>query len=220
MHTQKISGEPIDLSFCTDIYQLHAEISNDKDLDTFGLLKEKEQNKIILSSYNRIDFAEIYMFFDYDGHAPLAHDEKIKELLALFNEETSFGKLYVSYPMVEALKHISDSIDFKNLKVEAKVKIGYKQIINQDIDNKYKDLTLYTKQIWILIIELHLKKMNHIVNEDYSLPKSNIQQGEIFLNQLKKYIAIDATVAVVSSFPIFLFDYYGFEFISKLLSNK
>ena len=51
------------------------------------------------------------MFFDYDGHAPLADDEKIKELLILFNEETSFGKLYISYPMIEALKHINESKD-------------------------------------------------------------------------------------------------------------
>ena len=111
-----VENSIIHCAYCSDIYLLHKEISEDTDLDTFALLKDKPSNKDILSSYQRNEFAEIYMFFDYDGHATMADDEKIKEVLSFFDEETTSGKLYISYPMVESLKHFSKTIDFANLK--------------------------------------------------------------------------------------------------------
>lgn len=210
----------VQCAYCTDIYQLHREISEDEDLDTFALLKEKLQNAESLSAYNRNDFAEIYMFFDYDGHATLADDTKIVEVLNFFNEETTSGKLFISYPMVEALKHYSDAMDFKQKKVEAKEKIKYKKIVSEECNKQLIDLTIYSKAIWIQLVDLHLKKMNYIVRDEYSFPTDNITQKEIFFKQLDKYINIDSTVSVLSAFPIFLFDYYGYDFIVEFLKGK
>ena len=99
----------------------------DEDLDTFNLLKERSLlNKEILNEFNRNDFAEIYLFFDYDGHSTLANDSKLESMLRFFNEETFVGKLYISYPMVEALKHIQDEDAFRYVKVLAKKNIHYK----------------------------------------------------------------------------------------------
>ena len=206
--------------YCNDVYELHKVIAEDEDLDTFALLKEIPKNKQTLAAFNRNDFAEIYLFFDYDGHDNLASDEKIKEILAFFDEETDAGKLYISYPMVEALKHIPNAKDFKDLKVTAKTNIRYKQLVNSEAKNELKQLNKYTKTIWVFLIELHLKKMNFIMDDHYMLPTENKTQFNLFLKQLEKYIAVDATVAVLSAFPIFLFDYYGYKSISKLLSIK
>lgn len=214
-----VENSIIQCAYCNNIYHLHKELSEDKDLDTFLLLKELPKNKIILSSYSRNDFAEIYMFFDYDGHDSSADDKKVIETLNFFNEETESGILFISYPMVEALKHYSDTIDFKRLKVKAKKNIKYKQIVHNEAQNELKQITKYTKEIWVQLIKLHLSKANFIANEDYSLPKTNISQSDIFLKQLKNYINNDSTVAVLSSFPIFLFDYYGADFIYKLLAE-
>ena len=52
-------------AYCNDIYELHKVISQDEDLDTFELLKEVPQNREILTSYKRSDFAEIYLFFEF-----------------------------------------------------------------------------------------------------------------------------------------------------------
>jgi hypothetical protein len=156
------------------------------------------------------------MFFDYDGHAPLADNEKIKKVLSFFNEETSFGKLYISYPMVEALKHYSNSIDFKSLKVKAREDISYKRMVSQNCNNELINLTAYTKDIWIHLIEQHLSKMNYITNDDYSLPTEKKSQIEIFLKQLEKYVDADSTISVLSSFPVFIFDYYGDKYVLKL----
>ncbi len=61
--------------------------------------------------------------------------------------------------------------------------------------------------------------MNHVVNDDYSLPTVVIPQNEVFFKQLEKYINVDSTVAVLSSFPVFLFDYYGYKYICQLLGK-
>ena len=95
----------VQCAYCANIYKLYKDIIEDEDLDTFLLLKELPNNQEIFSQYNSNDFAEIYMFFDYDGHDTIADDKKVTELLKFFNEETLKGKLFISYPMVEALKH-------------------------------------------------------------------------------------------------------------------
>lgn len=202
----------IQCAFCTDIYKLYKDIC-EEDYDTFLLLKEKNQN--ILSSYTRTDFAEIYLFFDYDGHAPTANDDKIKEVLTFFNEETDKGKLFLSYPMVEAIKHFSNEINFKELKVKAKENIRYKHIVSNEADSKLIDLTAYKKETWLKLIDANLKKMNYIVNGNFTLPKSIHSQEEVFKYQIEKYITIDETVAVLSSFPIFLFEYYGTKLLEE-----
>ena len=56
--------------------------------------------------------------------------------------------------------------------------------------------------------------------DSYSLSSKNQPQFDLFLKQLEKYIEIDNVVAVLSAFPIFLFDYYGYSFISELIEAK
>ena len=203
-------------AFCAEIYQLHKAISDDDDLDTFTLLKEIPQNKEILNDFDRDDFAEIYLFFDYDGHSTLADDDSLEQMLELFSEETESGKLLISYPMVESIKHLSDGVDFKLLKVNAKENIRYKQIVASECDSKYLQFSKYSKEIWKNIVENHLRKMNYIVNNQFDFPTDNYSQSIIFKNQREKYINIDSTIAVLSCFPIFVFDYYGSKTIEIL----
>ena len=206
-------------AYCTTIYNLYNKISKDEDLDTFSLLKEISYNKEILEPYNRNDFAEVYLFFDYDGHTSSADDGKLVNILDFFNEETEFGKIFINYPMVESIKHYSELIDFKELKVDAKKNIKYKNIVHNVCKKEFLHFHLYTQKIWSQLIELHLKKMNYITNGNYILPTENSSQNDIFSKQLEKYINIDSTIAVLSSFPIFLFDYYGYNYIFKILSE-
>ncbi|ROW57287.1 hypothetical protein C3E80_21145, partial [Cronobacter malonaticus] len=75
------------------------------DLDIFSLIKERNPE---LESFTRDMFSQVFLFFDYDGHSNNASDEKIRKLLDFFDEETEKGRLYISYPMIESLKCISD----------------------------------------------------------------------------------------------------------------
>lgn len=198
--------------FGAEIYQLYDKIEADEDLDTFNLIKERNlrQNEF-LKDYNREDFAEIYLFFDYDGHASKASDEKLKKLLDLFDEETDKGKLFVSYPMVEALRHIVDNEAFRDLLVPCKENINYKRLVGDESANRFKKLNQYSADIWHELVHAHLRKANFIVYDEYELPNSLIFQNSIFLNQLEKFISQSGTVAVLSAFPMFLHDYFGNE---------
>lgn len=192
----------------TTVYSLYQKIAADENLDTFNLVKEIDANSEILANYTRKDFAEIYLFFDYDGHASNAHDAKIKEMLQIFNEETDKGKLYISYPMTESLKHIEDYNTFPNSIAEIKTGRKYKRIANTKCLDHLKHLRFYTLETWKEITKLHLKKMNKIVNERFEMPTILIEQTIIFEHQLQKYIP-NGYVSILSAFPVFLHDYYG-----------
>lgn len=202
-----------------EIYQIYQAIKADEDLDTFNLLRERSvQNKEVLDGFTREDFAEIYLFFDYDGHSSLADDNKLEELLAFFDEETDKGKLYVSYPMVEALKHISDYETFRDLTVACKKNIGYKNIVHHVGINKLSRFNKYDLDTWNALIEVHLKKANFIVHDSFAFPNELITQPYLFSKQLEKYINPLSVVAVLSAFPIFLHDYYGNDAMKKRIA--
>ncbi|KAF3978211.1 MAG: hypothetical protein HFP77_03055 [Methylococcales symbiont of Iophon sp. n. MRB-2018] len=100
----KIDKNRIEVAFCTDIYQLYEKIQRDPMVDTFELLKEFRSLNGSLDKLERDEITSIYLFFDYDGHAPLASDKKIDLMLSQFNDETDQGKLFISFPMLESLK--------------------------------------------------------------------------------------------------------------------
>ncbi len=139
----------------------------------------------------------------------------MEKLLDFFNEETNKGKLYVSYPMVEALKHICDHETFKDLTVSCKENIGYKKIVAENSLKELINFNSYDFSTWKVIINSHIRKMNFITNNSFEYPHRLISQFEIFSQQLEKYINPYSAVAVLSSFPIFLHDYYGNEAIKK-----
>ncbi len=204
-------------AYCTTIYKMYADISEDEYLDTFNLVKDIEANKITLNKFKRSDFAQIFMFFDYDGHASNASDQKLIDLLNFFNEETEKGKLYISYPMVEALKHIVNFDSFKNLKIANEDFANYKKIVNANCINDLIDFNSYDFEVWRGLIHAHLNKMNELVNDSYEFPNEIIDQSTIFNKQIEKHISVDKTVAVLSAYPIFLHDYYGNEELKRRL---
>lgn len=206
--------------FGGEIYQIYKKIVDDQDLDTFNLIKERNnENRAILSGFNRNDFAEIYMFFDYDGHSDKAEDSKLEKLIEFFDEETDKGKLYVSYPMVEALKHICDYETFKDLTVDCKKNIGYKNIVHQSALNNLLQINNYDLDVWKNLIIVHLKKANFISFNVFEFPNDLISQFLIYSKQLEKYINHSSRVSVLSPFPIFLHDYYGNEELKKRIEK-
>jgi hypothetical protein len=205
-------------AYCNTIYKLFKEISKDEDLDTFALLKNIEANKQILKDFKRSDFAEVYMFFDYDGHATNASDTKLKKLLTFFNEETEMGKLFISYPMVEALKHIEDFATFNKLKVAIADFEAYKKLANKNCLNSLKHIGLYDFETWKKLSDAHLRKMQFVVSKVGNFPSSIVSQLLIFEKQIEYYIKADKTVSVLSAFPVFLLDYYGCEDIKRRIA--
>ena len=224
------SNKIIFLSYKTNIYKLFKEIERDEDIDIINLLKERQikanevredVQEIDVSNINSDDISQIYLFFDYDGHDPEYSNEKISQMIEIFNNETENGKLYISYPMVEALKHIKkDNLDINNYLVEAKTRINYKNLVSLNTD--YENLLTLSKRNWLFIISENLKRCLFLFelekSIDYAIYNNTINQKSIFNKQLDKYILKEEKVLVLSAFPFFLLEYFGEEFFSLVVS--
>jgi hypothetical protein len=66
---------------------------------------------------------------------------------------------------------------------------------------------------WEHLKVMNVSKAHYIVSGEYSLPKRkhDISQDKIFKGQLSKFVNTDQQVAVLNSFPIFIFDYFQKE---------
>ena len=197
---------------CGEIYSLYHKLKNDEDLELFPLLQEKlapKNNEI--QSIIESEVSEIYMFFDYDGHASGADDEKLQYMLELFDNETDKGKLYISYPMVEAIQHLGNDVDFENLLAVSEK--GYKSIVKSVSDTRYKDISSYTQDDWLSIIEFNAKKLGKLYTDSFIVLDEIQEPIDIFLHQLEKHIIPNSNVSVLSAFPLFLIDYYGYDYL-------
>lgn len=228
--------------FDAEIYQLYRKIKEDDDsaftVDIVSLLKERTtKNAEILQDYNRDSFAYIYLFFDYVAHSSMANDENISEMLAFFDNETEEGKLFISYPMVEAIRHYRDMDSFKSLKVKCKRKNcpyiedcaekenclhepHYKTFVPSDSRPQLSNVNSYTETVWKELITAHLCKANDLVNNVFDLPDHLLPQDIIFSKQKEKHILHQCPeVAVLSAFPLYVLDFWGCE-KTKIALNK
>lgn len=234
--------------FDAEIYQLYRAIKKEAGdfgtdfIDVVAILKERKINSEALKGYNRDSFAYIYLFFDYDGGSSTKMgerpDEMISEMLSLFNEETGNGKLFISYPMVEALWHFKNLEDFKGLTAKCKSRKcpgagtcdsradcekepHYKTIVSKECSPRLTNLNSYKADVWRELIYAHILKANHLVNDDFSFPVNLISQEDIFAKQLLKHINQDCpSVAVLSSLPLYVLDYFGCEKLKARLRDK
>ena len=206
------------VTFNTHIYSLYKKIKDDEYLDIVEVLRACEWNIDDLKDVQRGSVSQVFLFFDHDGHVPGASDEKLLELLQYFNEETDMGKLYVSYPMVEALKHLNRDVSFDTVCVDIDENAKYKKVAHENcnvVSRAYGHLTL---EHWKYIINEHCKKLNHLVLGSFNFPEVYFSQDIILEHQLQKHIMPNKQVAVLSAFPIFIADYYGVSKLKELVS--
>ncbi|MGI2186667.1 hypothetical protein ACROAG_06605 [Shewanella oncorhynchi] len=194
--------------FCSNIYALFHTLNNDEDLELFYLLKNSEKNRETLADIELSDVSQIYLFFDYDGHSSDARDDKLLEMLEFFDEETDKGKLYISYPMVEALRHLGDVAAYRDLTSPISIGRAYKGISATEGCNTYNSFIHLSEEKWQLLNRANLMKANYLINDDYVLPTSLLSSIDIF-NKQNEMRADNDHIAVLSGFPLFLLDYYG-----------
>lgn len=218
-------------SFGNNIYNLYKEM---KELDEAGdivlVLKEKlaERGDKKLEGMKSSDFSEIYLFFDYDfQNSQLTIDEmnaRVNKMLSIFREETENGKLYINYPMIESIRYTKElpderyvnyfvsreeCLDFKHLASEFSFYDNLDHILFQDGEVPTKEKYLKIADNWKLLMEMNVKKANFIVSGRNEMPvkKDVINQIAIFAGQKSKYVDVNETVAILNSFPLFVYEY-------------
>lgn len=217
-------SDVVTTAFCGEIYQLLEKLKDDEfglgSIDLFPLLQEIPQNTP-LKNYRRDQFSEIYLFFDYDPHASKACDAKVQELLEFFTEETEHGKIFISYPMVEAVRclHEGCSADcFSNLSVPLNYGSAFKGFSSNYASHSFGKVHAWSRQYWDEVVLRHCEKANFIVNGEPALPGTSIESHEIFEGQ-RRYIGESGRVYVLGSFPLMLADYYGMEKVRNFVRS-
>lgn len=210
------------ISFKTHIYELYKRIKEDdlgEFLEIVEVIKELPGSEDTLEGLSAQDISQVYLFFDYDGHAPEARDERLLELLTHFSEETENGKLFISYPMVEALRHITLTKGAfqsccANIIDQGQNTSHYKRTAADEGDHCFQRFASLTSENWVYLVGENCKKANYILGNEFALPDTSVpSQNEIFLKELKEYIEPKGQVAVLSAFPLFLAEYYGVDWV-------
>ncbi|MBQ7750019.1 MAG: hypothetical protein IJR77_02210 [Bacteroidales bacterium] len=229
-------GERIICSFGNNIYELYRQIQEfEGDGDIVSILRENRAD--LPDGVKTSDFSEIYLFFDYDfQNENLTLEEmnqRLREMLAVFNDETDNGKLYVSYPMVESLYYTkvlpdehfveytvsrSDCMErpFKELAKEFSYYGSMDFIELPDAGHHKPGKREYArvKQNWIWLVRQHTAKACFICTGRIAVPedKEDVAQLRIFEGQCGKYLCGGERIAVLNGFPLFLFEYFKGSF--------
>ena len=133
------------------------------------------------------------------------------------------GKLYINYPMVESLKYTKEMPDSEYnsyvssrqtcvnhlFKAEAETFAypaakAYRFI---DLGRTPKDEVLRN---WEELKAQNVSKANYIISGQYRLPdvKEDILQLRVFEAQKDKYVLRNDEVAILNSFPLFLYEFF------------
>jgi hypothetical protein len=189
------------------------------------------KNKDELAALNRKDVAEIHLFFDFEGR--ILPDERIDlyceiaaQMLDIFNDEYERGRLWISYPMVEALKHSAKDLNkcFNRCVMKIKTETRYKKHVDKAMVD-YQDTRKYNYQDWKELIFVNMEKAYCLVSLKYQLPEyrvldESICQINIFESQRERFVLPAFSVAVLSSFPLFLLYYFGEKQYQDVIREK
>lgn len=229
---------PIMLPACTNIYALWCRVNEDEDTDIIELVKEiacdqkykyiDRANEEDFRKLNKDDFSEIYLFFDYDGHNDnlpkgCNSDEVVKKMLETFDNETENGKMYISYPMIEAVKHFTTyKVCNNDMSCYTDIELGkgYKHFV---AEHTLKDnLKKYEIYDWQFILKKFISSIyclfdlsDGMTKKEYS---NKIIPKTIFLKQLDKCIEKHQKIMVLSAIPEFLLDYFKLASLEKYIN--
>ena len=144
------------------------------------------------------------------------------KMLDFFDNETDNGKLYVNYPMVESLKYTKTLPDANYWRYTVSRAICVEHRFKSEAETfacaeakgyKFIDLSRTSEDIvknnWMLLKAQNVRKANYIISGKNAWPanKEDVSQYALFKAQNAKYVSTNDEVAILNSFPIFIYDY-------------
>jgi len=228
------SATTIKYSFCAEIFQLWNNVKDDPDLDILEVLKERPDSDI--DNLTRKDVSEVHLFFDHDAHSrPEETQEeynlKINNLLETFNNEFERGKLWISYPMAEAIKHCKTKPEncFKDSTINISEYKNYKNLVNENSD--FKNIKEYDENTWFYLTNINIQRVFCLINNSYKEITGYNEINEWFEDnaiitkiihekQFDKFIKPKNEVVALSPFPLFLLYHFGESFFNNCKKDE
>ena len=195
----------------TNIYTLYHEMfeENDpSDIDLLQLLKSREVRPEKRALFD-IAYSDILLVFDLDPQAPDFSAEKVLQMSAYFTESSDMGKLYLSYPMIEAFYHMSVIPDPEyndRFVLLDELKAGtYKSRVNRE--NRDRDYRKFpgSRDECSIVIRQNITKSWWLLGQtgsDLHPP----EQVDILTQELRLMSESNA-ISVLSTCPFFIADY-------------
>lgn len=211
-----------------NIYMIWNRLMEDGfETDVIEVVKEMSaEAKEKLGELSAEDFSEVYLFFDYDAHndnLPKVYKQAdvMQELLRTFDNETEYGKLYISYPMIESLRELSSkTVDYTTFYVPVNNEINYKEYVSSQME--FQNFKFIDEQKWEVACKASVKRANLIVNYVESYPTydefmKELGQFSIYQAQLEHFVKIGKMVGVLNSIPLFLLEYFEVDYWNKVI---
>lgn len=228
----RIDFKVIPIAVGQNIYMLWNLLKEDDfDSDIIELIRENIPSATKqLEGCTRQNVDEVYLFFDLDkqqDNLPSDKDpnEVLQMMLETFDNETGNGKLYISYPMVEALR------DFRAgycqpfykcvLSEEDIAKDAYKTQTGSE-KNIYVQTNKYKHETWTAITETFALRLRCLFDNekmDFDFYRENISLLDIWEKEKEKYLD-ENKIFVLSAFPEFLLDYFPKDFFTSHTRRK
>ena len=221
----KFESKIINVPAAQNIYMLYNTLVKDNfETDLIEVLRDSvDTAREKLEGIRRQDVDEIFLFFDYDVHQNnLGHnnssDDVLKQMLDFFQDETDNGKLYISYPMVEALYDYRDAEceSYSSCFIGFDEICNYKRLSGEENSKASSSIEIDDWQMILKIFVLRIKCMLEVENLDFDVYRSKVTPSSIYSVQ-KTY---KDRVFVLSAFPEFLFDYFPVKFWKSHASLK
>ncbi len=214
-----------------NIYMLWKRMKADEfETDIIEVLREGSDIVAeMLEGLSRDVFSEVFLFFDYDGHqnnlmkdGNVNSQEVLLQMLKSFDNETENGKLYISYPMVEALRDFSPvlCVSEKHCYCEIMDASNYKQISAERAI--YSEFKKYDFEIWKSIMTAFVVKVSCLFDKkepiSYAAYINMVTPGTVF--EMQKLHTSRQRIFVLSAFPEFLLDYFGERLWRKCVTHN
>lgn len=220
----------INLPAKQNIYMLWSILKEDDfQTDIVEVLRDKVDGaKEKLLGITRDDIDEVFLFFDFDIHQNnlpknISASKAISDMLLTFDNETELGKLYISYPMIEAIRDLNLDICHT---YSGECIIGNDKLINyknlSGENNPLSDIKKYNKETWQQIIELFALRVSCLFSLSkvvtYDMYKKDISPATICKKQEEKYLS--ERTFILSAIPEFILDYFKVNFWRSFIKIK
>ena len=223
----KFSAKIIQLPAAQNIYMLYQKLEEDSfETDVVEVVRDTvKEAEIALNGIQRQEIDEVYLFFDYDlHHNNLKKNKDANEILInmlqFFNNETDSGKLYISYPMVEALYDYRDGMcqPFSSCFIKCNDICRYKELSG---NNNPKASIRRNVLEWKMILAIFALRINCLFGDDCSFEYyRNSVFPETILEKQQESVKEKQAVFVLSALPEFLLDYFKIDFWNTMINLK
>lgn len=212
-----------------NIYMLYSRLAEEGfDVDLVEILRESVPAAAkALKGVSRRDVAEIYLFFDYDPHQDnvpsdgFSSDDIVENMLEAFDNETENGKLYISYPMVEALYdyRAGQCQAFSNCFVPLSEIGGYKKLSGCGNPNAGGHMDIQQWKDAIGVFALRAACLFNIEALSYEEYRERVTPQSIHTLE-RELVEGKRQVFVLSAFPEFLLDYFPKKFWNSMAKKR